>query len=643
MCGIAGIVNLRGEEVEREALERMCRVMRHRGPEEQGVWAGEGVGFAHRRLSIIDLAAGQQPMESADKALCITYNGEIFNYLELRRDLQAQGCRFRTESDTEVILHAYERYGDACVERFNGQWAFAIWDSRRARLFLSRDRLGVRPLFYARAGRDLVFASEIKAIFCHPGVRREIDPEALDEIFTFWHARPPRTAFLGVELLPPGHSMAVEGGKTTQWPYWRLDFAVDQAPASEEALGARLHELLVDATRLRLRADVPVGAYLSGGLDSTVITGIIKRFTDTPLKTFSVGFEDAEFDESSFQDEAVRYLGTEHHRVRCTKADICRVFPEVVWHAEAPMLRTAPAPLYILSGLVRQHGYKVVLTGEGSDEVLGGYDLFKEAKIRRFWGARPESRCRPMLLKRLYPYMKNLQSQSDSYLRAFFHVDAAKLGDPFFSHVPRWDLTAKLKSFFSEDLKTRLGGHDSLAGMRSSLDERYAGWSPFGQAQWLEATGLLPGYILSSQGDRMSMAHSVEGRFPFLDYRVVEFSSRLPPRLKMRGLDEKYLLKRIAGDLAPESVLRRPKQPYRAPDAGSFYAEGGRPREEYVSELLSPERLREDGLFDPQSVSRLVEKVRGGRAIGVKDNMAFVGILSTQLCLEKFVRRYAAS
>lgn len=596
------------------------------------------VGLAHRRLSIIDLASGQQPMSNDDGSLWITYNGEIFNYLELRKELEARGHRFRTKSDTEVILRSYEEYGDSCVDRFNGQWAFAIWDSRKARLFLSRDRLGVRPLFFTVADGNFIFASEIKAIFCHRAVPRAIDLEALDQIFTFWHTLPPRTIFRDVQIVPPGHNMVVEAGQLRSWPYWKLDYARDDAPVNEVDMAARLLELLVDATRLRLRADVPVGAYLSGGLDSTLITGIIKRFTDTPLKTFSVAFEDAEFDESGFQEESIRHLETEHHQVRCTKADISRVFPDVIWHTEAPILRTAPAPFFILSDLVRQHGFKVVLTGEGSDELLGGYDVFKEAKIRRFWAAQPNSRRRPLLLRRLYPYMKNLQSQNDSYLRAFFHVDADRLNDPFFSHYPRWDLTAKLKTFFSPDVLAALRARDAIADMRAALDTRFPGWSPFAQAQWLETTGLLPGYILSSQGDRMSMAHSVEGRFPFLDYRVVEFSSRLPPRLKMKGLDEKYLLKRAARDLVPDAVLRRPKQPYRAPDAESFFA-GGKAREEYVDELLSPTRLRDYGLFDPASVSFLLEKVRKGQAMGVKDNMAFVGILSTQLCVARFVEK----
>lgn len=286
MCGIAGIWRLNGEEIGTDTLERMCRSLRHRGPEEQGIHRNGSVALAHRRLSILDLAGGQQPMSNQDGSLWTTYNGEIFNYLELRKDLEARGHRFRTQSDTEVILHAYAEYGDACVDRFNGQWAFAIWDARRKRLFLSRDRVGVRPLFFTLAGGNFIFASEIKAIFCDPAVPREIDPQALGQIFTFWHTLAPGTIFRHIRMLSPGHSMAVEGGEIRVWPYWKLTYEVDDAPVDEAALTSRLHELLVDATRLRLRADVPVGAYLSGGLDSTVITGLIKRFTDTPLKTF---------------------------------------------------------------------------------------------------------------------------------------------------------------------------------------------------------------------------------------------------------------------------------------------------------------------------------------------------------------------
>jgi asparagine synthase (glutamine-hydrolysing) len=649
MCGIAGLVNFDGELVAPELLHRMIDMIGHRGPDANGVYTndpvgiGGSVGLAHARLSIIDLSGGQQPMPNGDRSLWITFNGEIFNYVELREDLIRKGYKFATHSDTEVILHMYEDKGEECVRCFNGQWAFAIWDVRRRKLFLSRDRVGVRPLFYAQQAGALVFASEIKSILANPAVERAIDLEALDQVFTFWHTSPPRTMFKGIAELPPGHSMIVEDGKVRVWPYWSLDYSHIDKQMREEDCAGRLLELLGDATRIRLRSDVPVGAYLSGGLDSSVITALVKRCSETRLKTFSVTFQDAEFDESRYQQDVINFLGTDHQAISCSYGDISGVFPDVIRHTEKPILRTAPAPLYLLSRLVRQHGYKVVLTGEGSDEFLGGYDIFKEAKIRRFWAADVHSRCRPLLLKRLYPYMQNLQAQSDAYLKAFFHVDSADLSNPFFSHLPRWELTAKLKVFFSEAVKDEVRHTDNYKEMEKLLPSEYPQWDGFSQAQYLESTGLLPGYILSSQGDRMAMAHSVEGRFPFLDYRVVEFAATIPPRLKMKVLNEKYILKRAAGQLIPSSVKNRPKQPYRAPDARSFFdPQTGAARDAYADELLSPGRIQKDGLFSPLAVQKLVAKARKGQVIGTKDNMALVGILSTQLLMDQFVRSGSA-
>jgi len=634
MCGIAGILDLSDRRVEPSLLIRMIERIRHRGPDDWGIYTDKQVGLAHARLSIIDLASGQQPMHNEDKSLSIVFNGEIFNYIELRQDLLRRGHKLRTQSDTEVILHLYEEAGEECVRHLNGQWAFAIWDSKNETLFLSRDRLGVRPLFYAIADQAFFFGSEIKSIFALSNVPREIDLVALDQIFTFWVTIPPRSIFKGILELPPGHSLTVRQRNTTVKRYWALDYAAHNEDVTDEQEYAReLLDLLVDATRIRLRSDVPVGAYLSGGLDSTVISALIKKFTDTRLKTFSVTFDDPQFDESSYQQEVVRFLGTDHQAVHCTSEDVARVFPEVIWHTEKPLLRTAPAPLFILSSLVRQQGYKVVLTGEGSDEMLGGYDIFKEAKIRRFWAAHPESKIRPLLLKRLYPYLQNLQVQSADYLKAFFHVRAGETQSEFFSHQPRWALTSKLKLFFSDAVKSEIRLHDNYSELRELLPPGYSSWDGFCQAQYLEASYLLPGYILSSQGDRVAMAHSVEGRFPFLDYRVVEFASRIPPRLKMKVLNEKYLLKCCAQGLIPRAVQARSKQPYRAPEGKSFF---NGVRHDYVDELLSPERIERDGIFSASAVSALTDKFKTGNAIGIKDNMALVGILSTQILIDQF-------
>ena len=574
-------------------------------------------------------------------SLRITFNGEIFNYRELREELVDKGRRFATESDTEVILQLYEEKGERCVDELNGQWAFAIWDLRKRELFLSRDRLGIRPLYYTYTQNQIIFGSEIKSLFCHPGVSRELDLKGLDEIFTFWCSVAPRTAFKGIRALPPGHSMRVRHGRVDVWSYWQMDYPGAREDRSEEASIEELHDLLVDATRLRLRSDVPVGAYLSGGLDSATVVAMIQQFSDTQLETFSVAFEDPEFDESHYQREVIDYLGTAHREVRCSHQDIGRVFPDVVWHAESPVIRTAAAPLYLLSELVRESGYKVVLTGEGADEVLGGYDIFKEAKIRRFWAARPESKLRPLLLKRLYPYMKNLQAQPDAYLKAFFRVRPKDLSSPFFSHLTRWDLTAGIKRYYSSAVKAELEDFDVYADLRGTLPDGYNDWEPFEQAQYLESTILMPGYILSSQGDRMSMGHSVEGRFPFLDHRVVEFAATLSPQLKMKVLDEKYALKRAMGHLIPPSVARRPKQPYRAPDAVSLLGgPNGAGRPEYTDALLSSDRIQTDGIFEPRAVEKLVKKFTTGRAIGVRDNMALVGIVSTQLLVDQLIENF---
>jgi asparagine synthase (glutamine-hydrolysing) len=451
MCGIAGLFNLDGAPVAPESLRGMIRMLAHRGPDDTGFHAENGVGLAHARLSIIDLAGGHQPMSNEDSSLWITFNGEVFNYLELREDLLRKGHRFATRSDTEVILHLYEEKGEDCVHYLNGQWAFAIWDNQRRRLFLSRDRLGVRPLFYTQANKTFIFGSEIKSIFANPAVAREIDVNGLDELFTYWCTIPPTTPFRNIHELPPGHSMTVDADGLAVRPYWDHQFEKPSAPidpSQERTYADELLDLLVDATQIRLRSDVPVGAYLSGGLDSTVTTALVKKFTNAKLRTFSISFDDAEFDESSFQNEAVRFLDTEHQDVRCTKNQIAEVFPDVVWHTEKPVLRTAPAPLYLLSRLVRKSGYKVVVTGEGSDEMLGGYDIFKETKIRRFWESQPESKMRPLLLRRLYPYLQNIQSQPDAYRKAFFHINVDRNMQPFFSHIPRWHLTSKLKTFF---------------------------------------------------------------------------------------------------------------------------------------------------------------------------------------------------
>jgi asparagine synthase (glutamine-hydrolysing) len=505
-------------------------------------------------------------------------------------------------------------------------------------LLLARDRIGVRPLFYAARHGGFYFASEIKALLAVPGIEAEIDPFALDEIFTLWAPIAPRTGFKDIMELPPGHFMVIRDGAAKISRYWDFDFpdAADGYDArSEEEVAEEVLALLDDATGIRMRADVPVGAYLSGGLDSSITTALAVRHTPKRLSTFSVGFDSAEHDETSFQRLMAEALGTDHAAVTCRDGDIAAVFPRVIAHTERPIVRTAPAPLFLLSDLVRQNGIKVVLTGEGADEVFAGYDLFKEDKVRRFAARQPGSKSRPLLFKRLYPYLPNLQGQSAEYLAAFFGVTPDLLSDPLASHRPRFRSTSAAKVFFSGDLRTRLQGYDAAGVMADMLPQRFGRWHPQHQAQYLESRFLLPGYILSSQGDRMAMAHGIEGRFPFLDHRLIELASRLPPSFSLRGLTEKHILRRATRDLLPEAIAKRTKQPYRAPDSQAF-ATAKAPA--YVADMLTPESIADTGLFNPQAVTRLVAKAGTSGVEGFRDNTAYVGVLSTQIWHQTFTR-----
>jgi asparagine synthase (glutamine-hydrolysing) len=644
MCGIVGVLNLADRlPTDKAVLCSMLGAIRHRGPDEFGLYRDPHVGLGSARLSILDLSTGQQPIGNEDGTLWIVYNGEVFNYLELRPGLEARGHRFTTSTDTEVVLHLYEELGVGCLHHLNGQFALAIWDARQRTLFLARDRLGIRPLFYTVSDGRLIFASEIKALLAHPGVNAEIDPLSLEQIFTFWSTLSPRTVFRGIDDIPPGHYLLAREGQVSTQPYWSLDFSAEPSstptPVATQQYLEEFETLLIDATRIRLRADVPVGAYLSGGLDSSVTAAIIRRYTSNSLDTFSITFEDPAFDEGPFQQQMAALLGTNHRVAQCRYADIGRVFPDVVWHAETPILRTSPAPMYILSRLVQDHHLKVVLTGEGADEILAGYNIFKEMKVRRFWARVPESRIRPLLLGRLYPYIPALRSGKQAYLSAFFGKGLNDTNSPCYSHALRWSNTARIRRFLSHEEEDLRVGQDWEKAL-PALPQAFRGWSPLAQAQYLEMSLFLSQYLLSSQGDRMLMAHSVEGRFPFLDYRVVEFCNRLPSGYKLRGLTEKWLLKQLGRRLVPAEIWQRPKQPYRAPIQRSFL-DGKRP--DYVGELLSEQSLQDVGLFKPAAVARLIRKAEEFGRLGEVEEMALVGMLSTQLLHHRFVHSFSVT
>jgi asparagine synthase (glutamine-hydrolysing) len=553
--------------------------------------------------------------------------------------LEKSGHRFYTQSDTEVIVHLYEQFGDEFVQHLNGQFAIALWDSLNQRLLLIRDRVGIHPLFYSCKNDKLYFASEVKAMLPAFGEPPTLNEKALDQIMTFWAPVGSITIFKDVYQVEPGQMLVVEGGSLKHVQYWDWIFPSgnDYAQGSDTQLALQLHEHLLDATRLRLRADVPVGAYLSGGLDSSVLTTLIHQ-QGHPLRTFSIGFDQDSLDEGDYQSTMIDFLKAQHSRAICRNVDIADNFQECIWHGESPILRTAPVPMMILSRLVRQQGYKVVLTGEGADEVLGGYDLFKEAKIRTFWAKNPDSSFRPLLLQRLYPYLDLSPGRAQTYLQAFFGTGIQDSGGACFSHIPRWNTTTHCKLFFSQDLNARLRD-DAITMFSESLPRSLQRWHQFNKAQYIEAKSLMAGYLLCSQGDRMLMANSVEGRFPFLDHRVIEFANQLHPNLKMKVLNEKYILKQAMQKELPETILKRYKQPYRAPDIPAFLNGDFR---DYVQDMMAPETVRRYGYFDDKKVAMLMRKILAGRSIGYKDNMAFVGILSTQVWHKHFVDNYYA-
>ncbi len=646
MCGITGKAQFGGAAVHapRELLAAMIGEITHRGPDDYGLYRDDRVGMAHARLSLVDLVTGQQPMANTDGTTWIVFNGEIYNYVELRAELSGLGYKFRTRSDTEVIIAAYEIWGTECVLRFNGQWAFGLWDSVRNDLMLSRDPIGICPLYVCEQQQTVWFASEVKAIFADPDVPRTLDPRGIDQTFTSWAPVAPTTAFGGIEAIRPGTYRVYHGdGRVTNRVFWTPTFRDQHEPFAMSLTEATevLRDKLYEATRLRMiRADVPVGSYLSGGLDSSLIARMGADAATSNFRTFSIGFEDEEFDEQVHQRRMTATLSSQHETIVVRRADIAAVFSDAIRHAEAPVLRTALAPLFLLSKLVRDGGTKAVLTGEGADEMLAGYDIFREAKIREYWSRRPDSKRRPLLLNRIYPYLARSPTRMGGVSHTFWRQGLDRVGQPDFAHHPRWRTTSTLKRFFSSEFNDALAAQPA-SPILADLPERFSQWEGLSQAQYVEIVTLLSPYIISSQGDRMLMAHSVEGRFPFLDADVVEFCSSLPASYKLPRLDEKHILKRLASGLVPDTIISRKKQPYRAPDAACFFS---RDAPSIVSDVLSRDSLVRAGVFDPRSVDALCSKLRGvanspdQQPLSNTDNMAFVGILSTQLLEHAFIR-----
>src|SRR5262250_1336481 len=620
MCGIAGILNLvDGPPPDLAVLHRMGAVLQHRGPDHFAIERDQRVGLVARRLAIVDVAGGHQPYRSEDDRVIAVFNGEIFNYPELHRELAEHGHRFASRTDGEVLVHLYEEHGEALCERLNGQFAFALWDRRRRRLLLARDRLGICPLFYSIDGRRLWFASEIKGLFADPSLARRLDPRGVDHAFTFWAPIGERTAFANVKSLRAGHRAVVESGRLRSQAYWTLPVsAVEGSGDDDRALdrwAEALRHALDQSVRLRLQSDVPVGTYLSGA------------------------FDDPAFDESWYQERIASAVDTEHHVVRCRGREIAAVFPAVVRHAEAPLVRTTAAPLYLLSQRARAEGIKVVLFGEGADEILLGYHLYKAVRAQEWLAAGDASMSDELFLRRVlaydpYYHPALVPEATARPAELYARLSGSALGR-FGLHELRWGHMAAAKSLYSHAMRETLAGSDPRDELRLALPPDFESLPPMRRAQVLDVHTLLTGYLLAAQGDRMSMSHSVEARVPFLDHHLIELLARVPDSVKLRDLDEKHLLKRALGDRLPAEIARREKAAYTAPAWSAFSSRAP----EYLDDVLSHRSVEAAGCFDPGAVAGLLEACRRDPGSVSDYFSAFVAVLSTQLLDHLFVQR----
>lgn len=567
MCGITGAIwSDPAKEIVQSVLDRMTDALTHRGPDDRGtsLQAAQadrpGIALGHRRLSIIDLAGGRQPMENEDGSLRVIFNGEIYNYVELQEGLRRMGHALRTKSDTETILHLYEDHGLDFVQKLNGMFAIALWDAARDRLVLARDRLGQKPLVYREEPGRFLFGSELKALLSVPGIPREIDPESLDAYLTYQYVPHPRTILQGFSKLPPGHLAVYEEGRLRVFPYWNPDFAAEE-PLREKEASEELRELLTASVRRRLRSDVPLGAFLSGGVDSTVIVGLMQSLSSEPVRTFSIGFPEAEYDETRYAKEVSKRFGTIHQEF-LVEPDAVEILDRLVWHYDEPFADSSAVPTWYVSQMTRRH-VTVALSGDGGDELFTGYPRYKAA-----WLAQGFDRL-PRFLRRLAAgsYWRSLPaSPRQKSLRRRFKRFVDCLGKEPIARYLEWIAIfgeERRAGLYREDFAAELGDSRPVGFLRAAF-ARAAGRDPVTATSLADLVTYLP-CDLMTKVDIASMAHGLECRQPFLDHTVVEAAIRLPGRLKFRLGSGKRLLKATFADLLPDSVRRRPKMGFGVP------------------------------------------------------------------------------
>jgi asparagine synthase (glutamine-hydrolysing) len=629
MCGICGILNLDGRPPDRAVLADMNSALTHRGPDDEGYYVSGPAGLAMRRLSIIDLATGRQPISNESGDLHIVYNGELYNFRELRNGLIARGHRFLTSSDTEVVLHLYEEEGPRCLQKMNGMFAFCIWNSRTHELILARDRIGIKPLFYYLDRERLVFGSEIKSILRHPAVPASLNLQALYDYLSLNYMPVPSTALKDVQQVPPGHYLAVENGRTSLHQYWELHFR--EEPGSEDDHAARLGEALKASVKRRLVSDVPFGAFLSGGVDSSIVVGLMSEIMNEPVKTFSIGFEEKSFSELPNAREVASLFKTDHHELT-VKPDMAGLLPKIVWHSDEPSADSSAIPVYYVSQLARKH-VTMVLTGDGGDEVFAGYDTYIAQDVMRLY------RMLPSLLRRriVAPLVHSLpvsMTKVSLDFKAKRFVSGAEL-DPLEAHYS-W------RQIFSEDDKLELFRPEALDAFEPQCTYRHyeekfgavPGAALLNKMLFVDTRFYLPGDMLVKV-DRMSMANSLEARVPMLDHELVELAATIPAGLKLKRWDKKHMLKRAGSRVVPMRILRRKKQGFNVPVNVWLAGE----LRELAMETLSERKVSDMGLFRPSYVRALMDDHMSKR----KDNsFQLWGLVTFFIWYDLFVKRRGA-
>jgi asparagine synthase (glutamine-hydrolysing) len=633
VCGIAGVLNFDGAPVSAETLLAMTNSLAHRGPDGVGTFIGGPAGLGHRRLAIIDLSeAGREPMTNEDETIWLTFNGEIYNFRELRTELEQFGHRFRSQTDAEVVLHAYEQWGPDCVSRFNGMFAFGLWDTIQKCLWLVRDRMGVKPLFWRSHARTFVFGSEIKAVLAHPRTERNVDLEALGCFLAFNYVPAPMTLFGGIRQVEPGHYLLVQAsGTLSDVKYWDIEYQ-EHGQQSEAQYQEELSALLSDAVRQRLVSDVPFGVLLSGGVDSSGVAYWMSRHLTDPVQTFSIGFGDASYNELEHARTMAQTIGANHHE-RILTADAATVLPKIVWHAEEPTADSSMVAVYHLAKLAREH-VTMVLSGDGADDIFAGYETYQAYYAQRLY------RRLPSLLRRhlIEPLVRALPASHakvslDTKLKRF--VAAADL--PWEDAHASWRMIfdAEARRSLLKPVANRPGAdYDPLTTYRAAFARTNAR-HPLNRMLYVDSMLYLPADMLVKI-DRMTMAHGLEAREPYLDYRIVELAARMPPRLKLKGFrHKKYILKSALKGKVPDSILHRKKQGFNVPKA-SWIQDGLKP---FVTDQLSAARVRETGLLEPAAVEAVLRQHFNGDA----DNSHQIwSLLVLVLWFEQFVAARAA-